>query len=82
MEVDRYDECLRGYQRLANRVQTSLSLLNWGQNLVFSVGLTAMMVMAANGVAQGNVGLTTVNAFLTPFDSQPLSKVIYPIHRL
>lgn len=54
-EVDRYDTCLKGYQQAALKTQTSLSLLNVGQNAIFSAGMTAMMIMAAQGVVNGNL---------------------------
>jgi ABC-type transport system involved in Fe-S cluster assembly fused permease/ATPase subunit len=40
----RYDRSLAEYQQAAQKTQTSLSLLNWGQNAIFSVGLSAIMV--------------------------------------
>ena len=46
-EVVRYNESLGGYQAAALRTQTSLSVLNLGQNLIFSSGLTAIMLMAS-----------------------------------
>jgi ABC-type multidrug transport system fused ATPase/permease subunit len=44
-EVSRYDKSLSGYQKAAVLTQTSLSYLNFGQNLIFSAGLSAMMLM-------------------------------------
>ncbi len=66
-ETNRYDSSLKGYQFAARKTQTSLSLLNFGQHCIFSAGMTAMMVMAAHGVADGNMtvgDLVLVNGLL------------------
>ncbi|WP_421863031.1 ABCB family ABC transporter ATP-binding protein/permease [Parvibaculum sp.] len=60
-ETRRFDRSMTGYERAAIRTATSLSLLNTGQTLIFSVGLTALMLMAANGIAQG---VLTVGSFV------------------
>ncbi|KAH0566383.1 Iron-sulfur clusters transporter atm1, mitochondrial [Trichoglossum hirsutum] len=52
-EVGRYDKALRAYENASIKVATSLSFLNAGQNLIFSTALTAMMYLAADGVATG-----------------------------
>jgi len=54
-EADQYDKSLKGYQLASLKTQTSLSLLNFGQNAIFSAGLTAMMYMAAHGVMDGSM---------------------------
>src|SRR4051794_1720625 len=54
-EVGRYDSALQDYERASIKVATSLAFLNSGQNLIFSSALTAMMYLAANGVAQGSL---------------------------
>jgi len=36
-----------GYEHAAVETATSLSFLNFGQSAIFSVGLTAMMMMSA-----------------------------------
>ncbi|KAJ9664834.1 Iron-sulfur clusters transporter atm1, mitochondrial [Coniosporium apollinis] len=54
-EVSRYDSALKSYEAASIRVATSLALLNSGQNLIFSSALTAMMYLAASGVASGNL---------------------------
>ncbi|GAB7341178.1 hypothetical protein MBLNU457_7473t2 [Dothideomycetes sp. NU457] len=54
-EVNRYDKALKDYQDSSIKVATSLALLNSGQNIIFSGALTAMMFMAAQGVAAGTL---------------------------
>ena len=66
-EADRYDESLQGYQRASIATQSSLSFLNFGQNAIFSAGLTAMMCMTVQAVQGGTatVGdLVLVNGLL------------------
>jgi ATP-binding cassette subfamily B (MDR/TAP) protein 7 len=66
-EVDRYTGYLSKYSKAAVDVQESLSLLNFGQQAIFTAALTAMMYFAATGVAAGalTVGdLVMVNALL------------------
>jgi len=60
-ETRRFDRSMTGYERAAIRTATSLSLLNTGQTLIFSTGLTLLMLMAANGIAQGAL---TVGSFV------------------
>ncbi|KAK0101556.1 Iron-sulfur clusters transporter atm1, mitochondrial [Cadophora gregata] len=54
-EVGRYDQALKEYEESSIKVATSLAFLNSGQNLIFSSALTAMMYLAADGVATGNL---------------------------
>ena len=54
-EVGRYDQALKDYEKSSIKVATSLAFLNSGQNLIFSSALTAMMYLAADGVASGNL---------------------------
>lgn len=54
-EVGRYDTALKQYEKSSIKVATSLAFLNTGQNLIFSSALTAMMYLAADGVAKGNL---------------------------
>ncbi|KAF3011907.1 Iron-sulfur clusters transporter atm1, mitochondrial [Neopestalotiopsis sp. 37M] len=54
-EVARYDKALLGYEKSSIKVATSLAFLNSGQNIIFSSALTAMMYLAANGVASGSL---------------------------
>lgn len=52
-EVSRYDSALEQYERASIKITTSLSFLNAGQTLIFSSALSAMMYLAADGVAKG-----------------------------
>jgi ATP-binding cassette, subfamily B (MDR/TAP), member 7 len=66
-EGDRYEESLRGYQKSALEAQESLSLLNFGQSVIFSTGLSAIMYLTAHQVLNGTatVGdLVLVNGLL------------------
>jgi ATP-binding cassette subfamily B (MDR/TAP) protein 7 len=55
LEARRYNSSLVGYQKAAVETATSLAFLNFGQSAIFSVGLTAMMVMSAQGVLAGTM---------------------------
>lgn len=54
-ETRRYDESMAGYEKLAVKTGQSLAVLNFGQALIISAGLMAVMVMAAIGVQQGKL---------------------------
>eukprot|EP00823_Brevimastigomonas_motovehiculus_P000404 TRINITY_DN1049_c0_g1_i1.p1 TRINITY_DN1049_c0_g1~~TRINITY_DN1049_c0_g1_i1.p1 ORF type:complete len:698 (-),score=137.66 TRINITY_DN1049_c0_g1_i1:523-2616(-) len=53
LEAKRYDDILKQFQKASIRTQTSLGLLNFGQNLIFSAALASVMVFAASGVLGG-----------------------------
>ena len=66
-EARRYDENLERYRRAAVKSQTTLSLLNTGQQLIIAVGLVAMLYRATQGVVEGHMtlgDLVMVNAFM------------------
>ncbi len=66
-EARRYDESLRHYQRSRLKSQSSLSLLNTGQQLIIGVGLVAMLWRATQGVVDGRLSLgdlVMINAFM------------------
>ncbi len=66
-EARRYDESLRRYESAATMSEASLGLLNIGQSLVIAVAVTALMYLAAEGVATQNLtlgDLVLVNALL------------------
>nr|POE48031.1 iron-sulfur clusters transporter atm1, mitochondrial [Quercus suber] len=54
-EYKRYDNALKDYENASIKVATSLSYLNSGQAFIFSTSLTAMMYLAAQGVAAGSL---------------------------
>ncbi|KAK6641928.1 ATP-binding cassette sub- B member 7, mitochondrial [Polyplax serrata] len=66
-EANRYDEALKKYEVASLKTSTSLALLNFGQNAIFSVALSAIMVLAAREIVQGNMtvgDLVMVNGLL------------------
>jgi ATP-binding cassette subfamily B protein len=66
-EAARYDETLQKWEKAAVRNQVSLSILNVGQACIIAVGVTLLMLLAANGVVTGAMtlgDLVLVNAFL------------------
>ncbi|MCK5383721.1 MAG: ABC transporter ATP-binding protein/permease, partial [Gammaproteobacteria bacterium] len=66
-ELSRYGESLKEWESQAVKSQTSLSALNFGQSVIIAVGVTVIMIMAAQGVVDGNMtlgDLVLVNAFL------------------
>jgi ATP-binding cassette subfamily B protein len=66
-EARRYDFSLRKYEDAAVRFESSLGLLNIGQSLVIAAAVTALMYLAAEGVAAGTLtlgDLVLVNALL------------------
>jgi ATP-binding cassette subfamily B (MDR/TAP) protein 7 len=54
-EVKRYQESLKKYESAAIKTATSLATLNFGQNAIFSAGLTAIMLLSGYGVASGTM---------------------------
>jgi ABC-type transport system involved in Fe-S cluster assembly fused permease/ATPase subunit len=52
-EMRRYDRSMERYENASVKSYTSLSVLNAGQAVLFTIGLAAAMVMCASGVVQG-----------------------------
>ena len=52
-EALRYDESMRGYEAAALKTSYSLAFLNFGQTLLITSGLIAVMIMAAMVVQRG-----------------------------
>jgi ABC-type transport system involved in Fe-S cluster assembly fused permease/ATPase subunit len=66
-EAKRYDQNLEKLRRAALKSQSTLSLLNTGQQLIIAVALVAMLWRATQGVVEGRLtlgDLVMVNAFM------------------
>jgi len=74
-EAQRYDRSVERYEEASVRTYTSLAVLNTGQAVIFTMGLTATMLMCAIGVRSGHntVGdFVLVNAMMIQL-YQPLN---------
>ncbi|WP_291685848.1 ABC transporter ATP-binding protein/permease [Bradyrhizobium sp.] len=74
-EATRYDRSMERYEQASVKTYTSLAVLNTGQAIIFTAGLTATMVMCAIGVRNGTntVGdFVMVNAMMIQL-YQPLN---------
>ncbi len=66
-ELDQYDEQMRSWEAAAIKSQTSMSTLNFVQAFIIAIGVTITMVMAGQGVVDGDMtlgDLVLVNTFL------------------
>ncbi len=66
-EANRYDAAMAEYQKAAVRTNYSLAFLNFGQSVLITSGLVAVMVMAAIGVQNGSLTVgdfVMVNAYM------------------
>lgn len=66
-EVQRYDESLKKYETASLKTSTSLAMLNFGQNAIFSAALSLIMVLASNSIVEGTMtvgDLVMVNGLL------------------
>ncbi|MCR9156335.1 MAG: ABC transporter ATP-binding protein/permease [Rhodobacteraceae bacterium] len=66
-EAARYDRSMEAYEGAAIKTATSLAMLNFGQSVIITAGLVAVMVMAAFGVQAGTITVgdfVIVNAYM------------------
>jgi len=66
-EAQRYDENMRHWEFAAVRNTVSLAYLNAGQSFIVALGITALMLLAADEVVQGKMtlgDLVLVNVFM------------------
>ncbi len=66
-EARRFDVSLRRYQNAAVTTKVSLSLLNIGQGAVIALGMTAVLMLAGDAIAEGRMSLgdlVAINAFM------------------
>ncbi len=74
-EEARFDRTLGRYERAATKSQVSLAVLNFGQGAIVAIGITAIMLVAAQGVVAGTLtvgDVVLVNTFLLQL-YQPLN---------
>ncbi|TCT05411.1 ATP-binding cassette subfamily B protein [Tepidamorphus gemmatus] len=67
MEAERYDRSMARYEAAAIRTWTSLAMLNMGQAVIFTAGMTACMLMSASAVVAGSQSVgdfVMINALL------------------
>lgn len=53
-EADRYDRVLQKFEAASLKTTWSLAVLNFGQNAIFSITISAAMLFAANHIIKGN----------------------------
>ncbi|MDJ0981905.1 MAG: ABC transporter ATP-binding protein/permease [Kiloniellales bacterium] len=66
-EARRFDQALAHYEGAAVKSRTSLSMLNSGQTVIVTLGITVMMILAAQGVVAGTMTVgdfVMVNTYL------------------
>ena len=74
-EARRFDEAWAQYERAAVKNQVTLNILNLGQAVIIAIGLSVVMLMAAQGVAEGTMSVgrfVLVNTYLMQL-YQPLN---------
>jgi ABC-type transport system involved in Fe-S cluster assembly fused permease/ATPase subunit len=74
-EAKRYDRSMARYEEASVRAYVSLNMLNAGQAIIFTLGLSAVMIMCAYGIRRGTntVGdLVMINAMMIQL-YQPLN---------
>lgn len=67
LEVERYRRLLEIYDDAQIKVTSSLSLLNFGQNVIFSASLVGAMYLASSGITSGTMSvgdLVMINSLL------------------
>ncbi|TVR10068.1 MAG: ABC transporter ATP-binding protein/permease [Salinarimonadaceae bacterium] len=66
-EAERYDGSMARYEKASTQTYTSLAVLNAGQAIIFTIGMTVIMIMAAREVMAGTASIGSfvlVNAML------------------
>ena len=52
-EAEQYDKVLKKYEEASLKTSTSLAMLNFGQNAIFGIALSTIMVLASKGILNG-----------------------------
>ncbi|MBT3535223.1 MAG: ABC transporter ATP-binding protein/permease [Rhodospirillaceae bacterium] len=66
-EANRFDQSMARYEEAAVRSQTSLALLNIGQGIIIAFGMCTVLLMAAQGVINGELTIgdfVLINTFM------------------
>jgi ATP-binding cassette, subfamily B, heavy metal transporter len=66
-EASRYDRSMERFEKASTETYTSLAVLNAGQAVIFSIGMTVVMILAARDIMAGRVSIGSfvlVNAML------------------
>lgn len=66
-EAQRYDRSMEGYEKASTQTYVSLAVLNSGQAIIFTIGMTLVMILAARDIVAGRTtigGFVLVNAML------------------
>ena len=74
-ELARFDHAIAQYEKASIKTSTSLGWLNFGQAAIFSLGMTASMLLSANAVIRGEQTIgdfVLIHLFLIQL-SQPLN---------
>jgi len=77
MEAERFDASMARYERSAIRIWTSLGFLNFGQAVIFYVGVIVIGVLAVQGVLAGKLTIgdfVLLNTFLMQI-YRPLNQI-------
>jgi ATP-binding cassette subfamily B protein len=60
-ETERYDRSMERYERASTETYTSLAVLNSGQAVIFTIGMTLVMILAVRDIRAGE---QTIGAFV------------------
>nr|WP_240539959.1 ABC transporter ATP-binding protein/permease [Salinarimonas soli] len=60
-ETERYDRSMERYERASTQTYTSLAVLNSGQAVIFTIGMTIVMILAVRDIRAGE---QTIGAFV------------------
>ncbi|MCX8255380.1 ATM1-type heavy metal exporter [Beijerinckiaceae bacterium RH AL1] len=74
-EAERYDRSMERYERTSIQTYVSLTVLNAGQTVIFTIGMTAVMMMSIAGIRAGTHSIgdfVLVNAMMIQL-FQPLN---------
>jgi ATP-binding cassette, subfamily B, heavy metal transporter len=66
-ETQRYDQSMARYEKASTQAYTSLAVLNGGQAIIFTIGMTVVMALAARDIMAGRTSIGSfvlVNAML------------------